>query len=396
MLTRNQLMQEYNARAKSIGLSVQVHGDGSTDAQIAIVAEAPGQRELELRTPLVGPTGKFLWQALSRIGVTRSSCYVTNVVKRPLAQSENEKERIGTDERDHWCNLLRWELEQLPNRKYILVLGGTALLATVGHSGIEKWRGSCVEDDRGIWHVITYNPAFILRTPHLESVFAQDIYKLDQVRKGLYRPPTITGIINPSPREAIQWCDKMQDEGLPVSIDIETHAYETACIGLANDVATGMCINFRDRTDNRWTLGEELDVRNRLGTLLLDTRIQYVAQNGIFDAGWLYYKDRLPIHAIWHDTLLAHHTLYPTLPHDLGFLTAQYTQHPYYKDERQAWSEGGDINRYWEYNVKDCCITLMVQRELDVELRAHKLDQFFYEHVMRLQPHLILMTANGV
>ena len=75
---------------------------------------------------------------------------------------------------------------------------------------------------------------------------------------------------------------------------------------------------------------------------------------------WLWYKDKIRVPHLWFDTMLAHHVLYPTLPHNLGFLTCQYTDNPYYKDEREVWSEGGDIETFWDYNGKDCCNTLAI------------------------------------
>lgn len=392
----NELMQEYRRRATALTLRPEVLGDGNVNAELVVIAEAPGGREVELKTPLVGQSGKFLWQALGRHGITRSQCYITNVTKRRLSFGDHEDEKISRNELDHWCELLRWEIDQLPNCRYILLLGGHALYAVTGHNGIEKWRGSCLQDDRGRWCIIANNPAHILRTPYLESVFAQDIYKLQLVKEGRFHVPVITPIINPSTTEALRWIDKMEDEGSPVSTDIETHAGETACVGLANGPTTGMCINFRDRTSNRYSTRDELAIRLRLQRLFDNPRTRVVAQNGIFDAGYMLYKDRIHIRKVWYDTLLAHHTLYPTLPHNLGFLTAQYTHHPYYKDEREAWSEGGDIDRYWQYNVKDCCITYMVYEGTLRELQQAGLDKFYFDHVMRLQPHLVLMTANGV
>lgn len=392
----SELLQEYKRRAGDRGLQCQVMGDGNTDAQIAIIGEYPGSREVELRTPLIGPSGKFLWQALSRIGITRSQCYVTNVVKRQLTFVEGEDDKISNGERDHWCELLRWELDCLTNCKYILLLGGTALYAVVGHSGIDKWRGTALEDDRGRWIVIANNPAHILRTPHLESVFAHDTYKLKRVMDGTYTRPTVTSLINPSMVESLRWVEKMIDEREPVSVDIETHANETACIGLGNNAQIAMCINFRDRTENIFSLRDEQKIRLSIARLFKHPNARFVAQNGIFDAGWLLYKDRIHIPAIWHDTLLAHHTLYPTLPHDLGFLTSQYTDFPYYKDERSVWKEGGNIDEYWQYNCKDVAITWGIHVKLIEELRQNNLLDFFQSHVMRLQPHLVLMTGNGI
>jgi DNA polymerase I-like protein with 3'-5' exonuclease and polymerase domains len=121
-----------------------------------------------------------------------------------------------------------------------------------------------------------------------------------------------------------------------------------------------------------------------------------VMQNGMFDASWLAFKDRLLLGPAYFDTMLSHHTLYPSLPHNLGFLTSQYTTHPFYKDEIKAWREGGDIDTFWDYNVKDCCITLAAQQAMLKELEDQGLAEFFFSHVMRLQPHLIRMTVGGI
>jgi DNA polymerase I-like protein with 3'-5' exonuclease and polymerase domains len=94
--------------------------------------------------------------------------------------------------------------------------------------------------------------------------------------------------------------------------------------------------------------------------------------------------------------MLAHHTLYPSLPHNLGFITTQYTDHPYYKDEKDDWKDVGDIDEFWRYNGKDCCNTLAASQKMHKELIKQGLDEFFFNHVMRLQPHLARMTIGGV
>ena len=84
-----------------------------------------------------------------------------------------------------------------------------------------------------------------------------------------------------------------------------------------------------------------------------DPKVRLVTQNGMYDSSWTYFLDRLRFAPIWFDTMLAHHTLYPRMPHSLGFLTTQYTTHPFYKDEGKVWKETGDIDAEWGYNVKD-------------------------------------------
>jgi uracil-DNA glycosylase family 4 len=390
-----ELNREYAKRAQSQGLLVQCLADGNINADIVIIAEAPGTREVEMHLPLVGGSGKLLWDCLRPHGIMRQHCYITNVVKKQLVDAVQGKQGLSKNELSHWRALLDWELGQLPNAKHYLLLGGVALEALVGDTGIDKWRGTVVSMGSGKSYVITYNPANIIRRPNLEPIFRLDCGKLDMVRKGTWRPHHITPLYDPTPKDAIQWCDKMIAEGKPVAYDIEVIGGETACVGFANDPHVGMCINFRGRSHNRWTVREELSVRRSIQRVLRHSSTRLVAQNGAFDAGWLWYKDRIKSKAIWHDTLLAHHTLHPTWPHNLGFLTAQYTTHPYYKDDGKEWREGGDISTFWEYNVKDVCITLAVSQALERELEQQRLADFFHTHVMRLQPWLINMTVLG-
>jgi hypothetical protein len=68
-----------------------------------------------------------------------------------------------------------------------------------------------------------------------------------------------------------------------------------------------------------------------------------------------------------------HHTLYPSLPHNLGFLTSQYTTMPYYKDDYDTFKEEGDVEVFWDYNGKDCCATLASFYKLKKELEQQNL-----------------------
>lgn len=405
----SELTREFQARALALDLKTQVVSSGAFNAQVAIIGEAPGEREVATGMPFMGGSGQLLWDALKRINLKRSDVYATNLVKRQLEmgrdenatrEKHNPKKFVGKHELSNWRNMLRWELSTLPNLKYIIILGDMALEALTGESGITNWRGSVLPVDllegRQAISIVTFNPAYPLREPKLEIVFRFDIGRAGRVIKKGYVRPKINAILNPSPTEAIAWIDKMQDEKLPTSLDIEVITNETACIGLGNDTSTGMCISLRNLRSNRFSAAEERTIYQRLQRFLSDPTTRIVAQNGSFDSYFLWAKDRLKIERVWFDTLLAHHALYPTLPHNLGFLTSQYTEHPFYKDEKDRWREGGNIDEFWEYNVKDVCITLQVQQRLLKELQDAKLDKFFFDHIMHAQPHLVRMTVGGL
>lgn len=420
-----ELKQEYARRAGELELKVQVPCDGVFLSDTAIIAEAPGEREVVMKRPLIGGSGKLLWTELRKYAdLQRNHVFVTNVVRRQLL-FDDRKSGVPSAELDHWIALLKWELTQLPNLKYVVLLGNYAMHAVLGHEGITQWRGSVVKTDLAWWDgtapgsieyddegrptgelthvrrkklttICINNPAAVIRSPSLTPVFRMDVAKIRSIRDGSFKEHTIDEYINPSPSQAVAWCDRMHDERLPIAFDIEVISNETACIGLANNTHEGMCINFRNIGENRWSLMDERQVRKRLNTLLSDDSVRLVAQNGNFDAYWLWYKDRIRCAPIWFDTMLAHHVLYPLLPHNLGFLCAQYTTHPFYKDESKEWREGGDIDTFWRYNVKDICITRAAQQGLERELRDQAMEPLYFNHVMRLQPHLIRATVAGI
>ena len=396
-------MREFTARAKACQLEVDCLGMGKLDSEICIIAEAPGEHEVKMSMPLVGGSGRLLWDVLRPHNIGRADCYVTNVVKKQVALSTKTDARnpVKKPELEHWEGLLDWELDHLPNLRYILALGNFALHALTGDTGITKWRGSVFDckvgrEQRTVKVIVTNNPAHILRNLAMEPMYKFDIAKLRRVMDGKFRKHVINGTINPTYKEACEYLVQLERSNKPIAFDIEVIANETACIGFANNPNNGICINFRDATSNRYNVSEELLLRGSIQQLLRNPKNRFIAQNGSFDCGWLWYKDRIHVTKVWFDTLLAHHTLYPRMPHNLGYLTAQYTDHPYYKDEGKTWREGGNINDFWHYNIKDCCITWAVHDALQRELRAQDLEKFFFDHVMRLQPHLVQMQVGGI
>lgn len=392
-------------RCSSLGLGFDCGPDGSFGSKVAVIAEAPGERERQLKLPLSGGSGKLFWDMVRSTGLNRRNVYISNVVKRQLRGHNDTKDDIDRHEVDQYISVLQWELSQLPNLQYIVVLGNYALEAVTGFSGIMHHQGSVYDiqlshpitrTTRTVKVIAMMNPAAIMREPKWEILYRFAVDRLNDVLNGRYKEHVVSTIINPSPREAIEYLTRLQDERLPIATDIETIANETACVGVANNRTTAMCINFRDAKSNRFSVREELEVRLRYQRLVADPATRLVMQNGMFDSYWLACKDRIMLGKSYFDTMLAHHTLYPTLPHNLGFITSQYTTHPFYKDEGKQWKEGGDIDDFWRYNGKDCCITFAAHELMLKELQNQKLDEFFFNHVMRLQPHLIRMVVGGV
>jgi len=58
-----------------------VTGEGSNDAKIMFVGEAPGRNEAKTGRPFCGAAGKVLDKLLEHVSIARDAIYITNIVK---------------------------------------------------------------------------------------------------------------------------------------------------------------------------------------------------------------------------------------------------------------------------------------------------------------------------
>ena len=72
-----------------------VIGEGSHEANIVFVGEAPGKNEAETGRPFCGASGKLLDELLEHVGIPREEVYITNIVKdRPPSNRDPSPEEI--------------------------------------------------------------------------------------------------------------------------------------------------------------------------------------------------------------------------------------------------------------------------------------------------------------
>lgn len=71
-----------------------VIGEGSNDAEMVFIGEAPGKNEAMTGRPFCGASGKVLDKILLSAGITREDVYITNLVKDrpPLNRDPNTQE----------------------------------------------------------------------------------------------------------------------------------------------------------------------------------------------------------------------------------------------------------------------------------------------------------------
>lgn len=137
-----------------------VFGVGDRQAQWLVIGEAPGADEDAQGEPFVGRAGQLLNAMLLAIGLRREQVYIANVLKcRP---PNNRDPRA--DEAAHCEPYLQRQIALIQPR-LILVVGRIAaqnLLKT--DTPIGKLRGQ-VHRYGAIPLVVTYHPAYLLRSP---------------------------------------------------------------------------------------------------------------------------------------------------------------------------------------------------------------------------------------
>jgi len=149
-----------------------VFGVGDPDADWMVVGEAPGEQEDLQGEPFVGRAGLLLNEMLRAMGLAREQVFIANILKcRPPKNRDPQPDEVAACE-----NYLKQQLA-LVRPKIILAVGRVAaqnLLKTT--TPIGKLRGS-VRDYQGVPLVVTYHPAYLLRSP-LEKRNAFDDLRL--------------------------------------------------------------------------------------------------------------------------------------------------------------------------------------------------------------------------
>jgi uracil-DNA glycosylase len=149
-----------------------VPGKGNPNSEIIFVGEAPGRSEDNVGEPFVGAAGKKLSAVLEKVGITRESVYITNVVKcRPPSN------RIPTKKEKESCsNYLDTEIKII-KPKVICIMGNTAFQSILGGDKITKERGKFVKKD-GLKYFLTIHPAAVIYNNKLLNLLEKDMKTL--------------------------------------------------------------------------------------------------------------------------------------------------------------------------------------------------------------------------
>jgi len=148
-----------------------VFADGSPTARLMFIGEAPGADEDRTGIPFVGRAGQLLTDMITKgMGLKRQDVYIANILKcRPPENREPSGEESA--------NCLPYLERQIDiiRPEFICLLGRVAVQYLLGTTlSMGKLRGKWYRY-QGIPTIVTYHPAYLLRTPSAKKDAWEDL-----------------------------------------------------------------------------------------------------------------------------------------------------------------------------------------------------------------------------
>ncbi|MEW6068599.1 MAG: uracil-DNA glycosylase [Nitrospirota bacterium] len=138
-----------------------VFGEGSPDAKIMFIGEAPGKEEDLQGKPFVGDAGMVLARLIEKMGFNREDVYIANIVKcRPPMNRDPETEEIEK------CRGFVERQIEIIHPEVIMCLGRISASTLIGDTKLKitAVRGKFF-DYKGIPLMPTFHPAYLIRNP---------------------------------------------------------------------------------------------------------------------------------------------------------------------------------------------------------------------------------------
>lgn len=152
-----------------------VFGNGSVDADIVFIGEAPGKNEDLQGLPFVGAAGKFLNEMLAGIGLSRDNVYITNIVKyRPPGNRDPLPE-----EKQAFLPYLQAQLEVI-KPKLVATLGRHSMDSLLPGLQISQVHGQ-PKRYKGQVYMPLFHPAAALYNGGLRQTLIDDFAKIPAI-----------------------------------------------------------------------------------------------------------------------------------------------------------------------------------------------------------------------
>ena len=341
-----------------------VPGEFHAHPVLTIVGESPGRSEEEVRRPFVGQEGAMLSAALSKAGFARSDVSMTNALlcrppggnldKYLKGLSVHNKRRKAQQKpllpSPVACCSPRLQQDLIPANA-LLLLGPTARASVYGSSaGSEKsmmsargFPSTVLIDAREVPALSTVHPSFVRYAMRWAPIFDSDVSKAFRMARGELRWVYPSKLYVPTPDELYAALEAMR--GQVVSYDVETRPANwqygspeattdvLRCVGVGTTTQC-LCVPFESVEIDKTPLGWRAWYSEAEWTRILSILQEWFSRENEALCGHneqydrLVLRHQLPQIAVrrkMFDTVIAHHVAWSEYKHNLGFLSAQYT-----------------------------------------------------------------------
>ena len=183
-------LEQLKAQCIEVSEDPIVFGEGSPNALIVLVGEAPGANEIEQGKPFVGQAGKNLDEFLEVLELERDAIYITNVVKiRPYKINEKtgrKSNRPPSKEEVQQYEKYMLEEVEIIQPKVVVTLGNVPLKAVLRNSKATIGEKHGVPIQMEDYYVFPlYHPASIIYRQELKKIYREDLEKLKEFLRGI-------------------------------------------------------------------------------------------------------------------------------------------------------------------------------------------------------------------
>lgn len=381
--------------------------------------------------PFTGPSGRIFNDALAASKLSRDKVYVTNLcgfyiddndlfsVPCEILESERSRVFAELDSVKPNCLLIMGaQTLVLLMEGYVGPWKSKTQIRAAARWGITKWRGSIIPltlpSGRIQKCVAAHHPAGFIRGQWKWL----PIFKYIDVPRAVIqssfsemRSTSREAIVGPSFKMAQNYLIEASTKA-SVSIDYEGRKHIT-CLGVGWNSQQAISIPLsRVGNPSYWSVEEECQIWRLWCALLQNPKVKKIAQNAPYEwiKSWMYgiYPSNLGC-----DTMSLHHCLYPDFGgvtdewskkkrdidnpgHGLAFITSQYTDQPFYKDDGRHWLPEHGEKAFWRYNALDVMVTFEAAMKMQAEACSAGLWDFYQSNYLDTFETTLRMEWQGI
>lgn len=153
-------------------VGIAVVGEGSANAEVVFIGEAPGKTEAETGRPFVGRSGKLLRKLITDSGLEEEKVYITSPVKYLPTYITPKPSDIK-----HGKTHLDKQLAVI-DPEVIVLLGNTAIQGVLGRKIAVVSKHGNVVYENGKKYFLTVHPAAAIRFQKFRPLIEGDFKKL--------------------------------------------------------------------------------------------------------------------------------------------------------------------------------------------------------------------------